>query len=298
MKKGKDMQIKTTRRQRGFTIVELLIVIVIIGILAAVVIVAYTGITSKANTAAGVNEANVAINKINTYITETGAVVPTSYGSITGAASNLSYSSVGLDFTTASGTTNGPMTSKPAINDSIDFYLCGTTGTATAVSTYGGATTGINVPSGVKIGYWDNAMNSGAGGLNLTNVIGTTSGSYNGNPVNCIKVGLAEAAVSVAKALYAANTSTWPITAASINNSTGVGATLPAGEVVALVNPTSATSGVNAGNAYVKFECGSASAGAGPCLNTGGRITYWDYTAGAVASITYGAAANYWVPAT
>lgn len=35
-------------RQRGFTIVELLIVIVIIGILAAVVITAYTGIQDKA----------------------------------------------------------------------------------------------------------------------------------------------------------------------------------------------------------------------------------------------------------
>ena len=38
--------------RRGFTIVELLIVIVVIGILAAITIVAYTGITQKANNAA------------------------------------------------------------------------------------------------------------------------------------------------------------------------------------------------------------------------------------------------------
>lgn len=38
-------------RQRGFTIVELLIVIVIVGILAAVVIVAYTGIQDRARAA-------------------------------------------------------------------------------------------------------------------------------------------------------------------------------------------------------------------------------------------------------
>lgn len=39
-------------KQSGFTIVELLIVIVIIGILAAITIVAYNGITNRANDAA------------------------------------------------------------------------------------------------------------------------------------------------------------------------------------------------------------------------------------------------------
>jgi hypothetical protein len=190
------------------------------------------------------------------------------------------------------------MVAKPAVSDAIDFYLCGTTGSATAVSTYGGATTGINVPTGVKIGYWDNAMNSGAGGLNLTNVIGTTGGTFNTYPVNCIKVGLAEAAVATAKAIYAENSSTWPATAAAINGySTTGGPKLPPGEVVALVNPTSATSGVNAGNAYVKFECGTAVAATLPCNNTGGRITFWDYTASAVATISYGTSTNFAVPA-
>jgi prepilin-type N-terminal cleavage/methylation domain-containing protein len=41
-----------TRKHSGFTIVELLIVVVVIGILAAIVIVAYNGITSSANDAA------------------------------------------------------------------------------------------------------------------------------------------------------------------------------------------------------------------------------------------------------
>lgn len=40
----------TTRKQTGFTIVELLIVIVVIGILAAITIVAYNGVQTRAQT--------------------------------------------------------------------------------------------------------------------------------------------------------------------------------------------------------------------------------------------------------
>jgi prepilin-type N-terminal cleavage/methylation domain-containing protein len=42
--------IKKMKEERGFTIVELLIVIVVIAILAAIVIVAYNGVQNKANT--------------------------------------------------------------------------------------------------------------------------------------------------------------------------------------------------------------------------------------------------------
>lgn len=41
--------IKKMKAEKGFTIVELLIVIVVIGILVAIVIVAYTGVTQQAN---------------------------------------------------------------------------------------------------------------------------------------------------------------------------------------------------------------------------------------------------------
>ncbi len=49
---GRNKLIVNKSRQIGFTIVELLIVIVIIGILAAIVIVAYNGITNSAKDSA------------------------------------------------------------------------------------------------------------------------------------------------------------------------------------------------------------------------------------------------------
>ncbi len=51
----------TLKRQSGFTIVELLIVIVVIGILAAITIVAFNGIQNRANDSAVVSDlANIA----------------------------------------------------------------------------------------------------------------------------------------------------------------------------------------------------------------------------------------------
>jgi prepilin-type N-terminal cleavage/methylation domain-containing protein len=52
---------------RGFTIVELLIVIVVIGILAAITIVAYNGIQTRGNNAARVNEAQQLAKLLASY---------------------------------------------------------------------------------------------------------------------------------------------------------------------------------------------------------------------------------------
>ena len=66
-------KMKSIKRNSGFTIVELLIVIVVIGILAAITIVAYSGITARANSTKAQSNAESAQKVAETYNADTGA---------------------------------------------------------------------------------------------------------------------------------------------------------------------------------------------------------------------------------
>ena len=61
-----------TKSQKGFTIVELLIVIVVIAILAAISIVAYTGVQNNARNTARAADAKVVVDAINAYYADKG----------------------------------------------------------------------------------------------------------------------------------------------------------------------------------------------------------------------------------
>lgn len=63
-------------RKAGFTIVELLIVIVVIAILAAITIVAYNGIRNQANTSALQSSVSQAAKKIGTHVTLNSDTLP------------------------------------------------------------------------------------------------------------------------------------------------------------------------------------------------------------------------------
>lgn len=75
--------------QSGFTIVELLIVIVVIAILAAITIVAYSGITSRAQVSADVAGLNQVNQKLAAYVVDN-SVYPTDLSTIV-SSGNTSY---------------------------------------------------------------------------------------------------------------------------------------------------------------------------------------------------------------
>lgn len=65
--------ISLKNKSKGFTIVELLIVIVVIGILATLVIVTFTGIQQKARNSQRQTDINAVDSHIEAYYAETGA---------------------------------------------------------------------------------------------------------------------------------------------------------------------------------------------------------------------------------
>jgi prepilin-type N-terminal cleavage/methylation domain-containing protein len=68
-------------KQPAFTIVELLIVIIVIGILATISIIAYNGITQKAKNTAIINAASQSLKMIEVYIAQYGTYPYSTSGS-------------------------------------------------------------------------------------------------------------------------------------------------------------------------------------------------------------------------
>lgn len=125
-------KLKTMKRDRGFTIVELLIVIVVIAILAAIVIVAYNGVQNRAKSSSALSTAQAVQSKSEAYNAETGSY-PTLLANLTTAASTTSYYLSGVTFSAADPTSS-------SATNSVSYYTC----------------TG----GGNKIGYYDYAGGS------------------------------------------------------------------------------------------------------------------------------------------
>lgn len=116
------MTLKQTKA-KGFTIVELLIVVVVIAILAAITIVAYNGIQNRAKASSAQSAASSVQKKAEAYnIDGPTSAYNTTLAQLTGATSDKSYylapGSVTLRTTAlVAGTA-------PSSADTINFYTC------------------------------------------------------------------------------------------------------------------------------------------------------------------------------
>ena len=126
-------------KSQGFTIVELLIVVVVIAILAAITIVSYNGITNRANASAAASTASSLQKKIELYYASQSAY-PTQMSDLTGVASSESYY-------VASGTIKVVATDPTTSNgkDSVRVYTCSTGGIRIVYQTFGSGTANLNI---------------------------------------------------------------------------------------------------------------------------------------------------------
>jgi type IV pilus assembly protein PilA len=144
---------KRARKQRGFTLIELMIVVAIIGILAAVAIPAYQDYTAKAQVSEAFSLAAAAKQNISLFVNETGALpnatqataLTTALGTVDGAyVSGVVIGANGVITVTMgnkasavlTGTTANTIVLEPtAAAGSIKWACNATSGTATIKST-------------------------------------------------------------------------------------------------------------------------------------------------------------------
>lgn len=152
------------KKDQGFTIVELLIVIIVIAILAAIVILAYQGVTTRANTSSALSTATLTVKKAEAYNADIGNY-PVTFATLTGAATNTTYRLGGVaSIATASLSNTTP-------TNTINFQVCG--------SGSPGSLAGITATNvvGIRATYRDY---TGAGS-SVTRTAGVTAGTG----INC-----------------------------------------------------------------------------------------------------------------
>ena len=141
------MNLQVLKNQKGFTIVELLIVIVVIGILAAITIVAYNGIQNRAYTTAGQSLAGSVAKKLEAYNSVVGAY-PTTRTQLQGTAESKVEGLPTVHTTAAS---------SPIALPASDSLFNGVAWTAGSSGLNGKAVRIVGSATGGTVIYWDYA---------------------------------------------------------------------------------------------------------------------------------------------
>jgi type IV pilus assembly protein PilA len=159
-----------TQAQSGFTIVELLIVVVVIAILAAITIVSYNGITNRAN-ASGAQAASSSLQKKAELYVADGptAKYPVAISNLTtGVPSDKTYLTPVSLFPTAA---NGPLTADNG-KSSARYYAC-----AAGVTSPSSSNVTTSTITGARVEYW-NYTTPGTTFVDLGNVGTATANCY------------------------------------------------------------------------------------------------------------------------
>ena len=151
----------TRKSVQGFTIVELLIVIVVIAILAAITVAAYNGIQNRSRTSAGSANASSVLKKAELY-NSLYSGYPTYCQLVTNtvAPTGTPTTGTGLGASTpcvAGGASTGTEVTIVGISGLTMIAVTGTTSSSGSVVTY------IKCPAvGAKVGYWDSTIGTPA----------------------------------------------------------------------------------------------------------------------------------------
>jgi prepilin-type N-terminal cleavage/methylation domain-containing protein len=161
-------RVNTNIHQRGFTIVELLIVIVVIGILAAITIVAFSGITARAKNTKVQTNATSAKKVAEAFNADNGKYPALTTEFVAGSTSTKLPSALTPLRGPAGTFTSGAFTATPQLTVGVDA-----TSIITALSAANGETnflfslTGTAVkPTGGVIVSWDFSTNNYEAGAN------------------------------------------------------------------------------------------------------------------------------------
>lgn len=119
----------------GFTIVELLIVIVVIAILATITIVAFNGVSARASSTSAQATASTVLEKIELYHAEYSSYIDNTSQLTSSDQSNQPWFVAGVDFT------ENVIDSKPSRPATINVFACAS--------------------GGMQVGYWKYSDPSG-----------------------------------------------------------------------------------------------------------------------------------------
>lgn len=162
------------QKQKGFTIVELLIVIVVIAILAAVTIVAYTGIQNRAKSSAAQSAAQTVFKKVSLWQIENPGQSP----------STTQLEAMGFSLSATSGTTyqytpgSAGVWCLNATANNVSYYTSSTVTTPTAGACAGHGVDGV--PPITNIITNPRAVSGGGAWTNQTPASGSVSYVSNG----------------------------------------------------------------------------------------------------------------------